>query len=86
MKAQYGADLSHFPKHPDVHVISTVDDVHKADLDTNQSHTYEHHMAEAKRVFLATDKKHYDTALKGKVIGKHADDTPKYETNTMLIT
>jgi hypothetical protein len=79
MKAQYGADLAHFPKHPDVHVVSTVDDVHKADLNTNQSHTYEHHMAEAKKVFLATDKKHYDTALKGKTIGTKADGTPKYE-------
>ena len=59
MKAQYGADLSHFPKHPDVHVISTVDDVHKADLNTNQSHTYDHHMTQAKQAFNSTDKKHY---------------------------
>lgn len=59
MKAQYGADLSNFSNHPDVHVISTVDDVHKADLDTNQSHTYEHHMAQAKQAFTGTDKKHY---------------------------
>jgi len=59
MKAQYGADLSHFHKHPDVHVISTVDDVHKANLNTNQAHTYEHHMAQAKQAFNSTDKKEY---------------------------
>jgi len=59
MKAQYGADLSHFPKHPDVHVISTVDDVHKADLDTNQSHTYEHHVTQAKQAFNSTGEKEY---------------------------
>jgi len=59
MKAQYGADLSHFHKHPDVHVISTVDDVHKADLNTNQAHTYEHHMAQAKQAFNGMDKKDY---------------------------
>ena len=59
MKAQYGADLSNFTHHPDVHVISTVDDVHKADLNTNQAHTYEHHMAQAKQAFNNTDKKEY---------------------------
>ena len=59
MKAQYGADLSNFHKHPDVHVISTVDDVHKAGLNTNQAHTYEHHMALAKQAFNNTDKKEY---------------------------
>jgi len=59
MKAQYGADLSHFHTHPDVHVISTVDDVHKADLNTNQAHTYEHHMAQAKQAFNNTDKNEY---------------------------
>ena len=64
MKAQYGADLSNFAKHPDVHVISTVDDVHKAGLNTNQSHTYEHHMALAKQAFNNTDKKEY-SALEG---------------------
>jgi hypothetical protein len=64
MKAQYGADLSHFPNHPDVHVISTVDDVHKANLSTNHSHTYEHHMEQAKQAFNSTDKKHY-SAIEG---------------------
>jgi len=57
MKAQYGADLSSFTHHPDVHVISTVDDVHKADLNTNQAHTYEHHMAQAKQALIIPIKK-----------------------------
>jgi hypothetical protein len=59
MKAEYGSDLSHFNKHPDVHVISTVDDVNKAGLSTNQAHTYEHHLTKAKEAFNNTDKKHY---------------------------
>jgi hypothetical protein len=77
MKAEYGADVSHFPHHPDVHVISTVEDVGKASLGTNHLHTYNHHLDLAKKAFLDTDKKEY------KAIDGHQDHLKTYINKTV---
>lgn len=60
LKAEYGADLSHFHHHPDVHVISATEDPSKAKLTSDQTHTYQHHMELAKKAFIATEPKEYN--------------------------
>ena len=77
MKAQYGAELGNFKKHPDVHLISTVDDVKNANLGTDQNHTYEHHLELAKQAFKNTDKKDY------KAIEGHQDHLKTYINRTV---
>ena len=77
MKAEYGADVSHFSHHPDVHVISTVEDVGKASLGTNHLHSYNHHLDLAKKAFLDTDKKEY------KAIDGHQDHLKTYINKTV---
>jgi len=64
LKAEYGADISHFKEHPDVHLISTTDDAQHSNLSTNQAHTYQHHMDQAVEHFKGLDKKNYK-ALEG---------------------
>mgnify|MGYP000222945730 CR=1 FL=1 len=59
LKAEYGADLSHFKEHPDVHLIDTTDDIKHAKLTTNQAHTYQHHLNQAVDEYKQFDKKHY---------------------------
>ena len=77
LKAEFGADLSHFNKHPDVHTISVVDDIKKATLSTNHTHTYEHHVEQARQAFLKTDKKHYS------VMDGHQDHLKTYINKTV---
>lgn len=64
LKAEYGADLSHFGKHKDVHLINVSDDAGHAELTKDQEHTYNHHLGEAKKAFVGLDKKGYK-ALEG---------------------
>ena len=59
LKAEYGADLSHFNKHPDVHMIDVSDDVKHATLSKDHEHTYNHHMEQARKAFVETDKSAY---------------------------
>lgn len=59
MKPEYGADLSHFGEHKDVHLISAAEEVPKARLSTDQEHTYQHHLQAAKDAFVKTHKNDY---------------------------
>lgn len=59
LKAEVGADLSHFNTHPDVHMIDVAGDTEDAKLSTNQAHTYQHHMDQAVGTFKQMDKKDY---------------------------
>ena len=63
MKAEFGADLSHFKKHPDVHTISTVEEG-PASLSKDHENTYNHHMKAATELFKQTPKTAYK-ALEG---------------------
>lgn len=60
LKAEVGANLSHFGNHPDVHLIDTAGDAEHTRLSTNQAHTYQHHMDQAVGEFKQFDKKHYN--------------------------
>lgn len=60
MKAEYGADLSHFKNHPDVHTISVVDDAGPAKMTHDQEQTYNHHIKAATELFKSTPKKSYN--------------------------
>lgn len=64
MKAEYGADLSHFKQHPDVHTIDVADDVKHANFTPDQEHTYNQHIQQAREMFRSTPKKAYK-ALEG---------------------
>lgn len=77
MKAEYGADLSHFKQHPDVHTISVVDDVGHAKLSRDQQHTYDHHMKQATELFRATPKNSYN------VLNDHAEHLKTYINRTV---
>lgn len=60
MKAEYGADISHFKSHPDVHVIGVVDTDSSASLSKDQQSTYDHHIKQAVSIFKQTPKEAYD--------------------------
>lgn len=77
MKAEYGADLSHFHKHPDVHTIDVTDDVKHADMSPDQEHTYNQHIQQAREAFRSTPKKAYK-ALEG-----HAEHLKTYINRTV---
>lgn len=77
MKAEYGADISHFKQHPDVHTISVVDDVSHAKLSKDQQHTYDHHMKQATELFRSTPKPAY------KVLSDHAEHLKTYINRTV---
>lgn len=77
MKAEYGADLSHFKKHPDVHTIGVVDDVSSAKMTPDQEHTYNHHIKQATEHFKQTPKQAY------KVLEKHGEHLKTYINSTV---
>ena len=77
LKAEYGADISHFKTHPDVHTISTSDDAQHASLSVNHAKTYQHHMDQAVQEFKQLDKKHY------KVLEGHQDTLKTYINKTV---
>ena len=77
LKAEYGADLSHFNKDKSVHLISAADDVGGAKMTPDQEHTYQHHLQMAKQAFVNTDKKDYK-ALEG-----HQDHLKTYINSTV---
>lgn len=60
LKAEYGADISHFGSHPDVHLISTADDAQHAKMSPDHINTYNHHLEQAKQHFVNTDKGAYE--------------------------
>jgi hypothetical protein len=64
MKAQYGADLSKFKTHPDVHTISVVEEGGHTKMTPDQEQTYNHHIQAATSSFKQTPKKAY-SALTG---------------------
>jgi len=64
MKAEYGADLSHFKHHPDVHSISVVENAAPTSLSKDQEQTYNHHLKMATDLFKSTPKNAYK-ALEG---------------------
>lgn len=72
MKAEFGADLSHFKQHPDVHTISVVEDGSPATLTKDQEHTYNHHLKTATELFRQTPKHAY------KVLAKHGEHLKTY--------
>ena len=59
MKAEYGADLSHFNEHPDVHTISVVEKGSPGNLTNDQEQTYNHHIKAATELFKSTPKHAY---------------------------
>ena len=77
LKADVGADLSHFGSHPDVHMIDTEGDAEHAKLSTNQAHTYQHHMDQAVNTFKTFDKKHYN------VLDNHVEHLKTYINKTV---
>lgn len=77
MKAEYGAELSKFKQHPDVHAISVVDDVNKSKLTPDQEQTYNHHIKQATELFKQTPKQAY------KVLDKHAEHLKTYINSTV---
>ena len=77
MKAEFGADLSHFGKHPDVHLINVSDDAQHANMSVNQQHTYQHHLDQAVDEYKKFDKKHYG------VMEGHQDHLKTYINKTV---
>lgn len=77
LKAEYGADISHFKTHPDVHTISISDDAQHASLSVNHAKTYQHHMDQAVQEFKQLDKKHYN------VLQGHQDTLKTYINKTV---
>ena len=51
LKPDYAPDLSHFGKHPDVHMIDNRNDVQHAKLSTEQGLNFKHHMGAATNFF-----------------------------------
>ena len=77
LKAEHGADLSHFGDHPDVHMINVSDDAQHANMSADQLHTYQHHMNQATETFKNTDKKAY------KVLERHSEHLKTYINKTV---
>lgn len=77
MKAEYGADISHFKHHPDVHTISVVDDVSHANLTPDQEQTYKHHVTAATNLFKQTPKHAY------KALTGHTEHLKTYINSTV---
>lgn len=77
MKAQYGADISHFKAHPDVHTISVVEGGDHAKMSPDQEHTYNHHIKQATESFKQTPKKAYN------VLPRHGEHLKTYINSTV---
>lgn len=77
LKAEYGADVSHFKQHPDVHMINVSDDAQHANMTADQLHSYQHHLTQATELFKKTDKKAY------KVLDRHGDHLKTYINKTV---
>lgn len=77
MKAEYGADLSNFKQHPDVHTISTLEDAAPAKLSKDQEHTYNHHLKQATELFRSTPKHAY------RVLERHGEHLKTYINSTV---
>ena len=77
MKAEYGADVSHFKQHKDVHLINVVEDAGPTALSKNQEHTYNHHLKAATEHFKSTPKNAYTT------LQKHGEHLKTYINSTV---
>ena len=77
MKAQYGADISHFKPHPDVHTISVVEGGDHAKMSPDQENTYNHHIKQATELFKQTPKKAYG------VLSRHSEHLKTYINSTV---
>ena len=77
MKAEYGADLSHFKQHPDVHAISVVEEGGPAKMTHDQEQTYKHHITAATELFKQTPKHAY------KALTGHTEHLKTYINSTV---
>lgn len=77
LKAEYGADTSHFKSHPDVHMINVSDDAQHANMSADHLHSYQHHMEQARKLFVGTDKKAYNA------LAKHGEHLKTYINKTV---
>lgn len=77
MKAEYGADLSHFKQHPDVHSISVLEDAAPTAFTKDQEHTYNHHLKSATELFKSTPKHAYKT------LDRHGEHLKTYINSTV---
>jgi hypothetical protein len=77
LKAEYGADISHFKQHPDVHMINVSDDAQHAEMTKDQHHTYQQHLNQATELFKNTDKKAY------RVLDRHGEHLKTYINKTV---
>jgi hypothetical protein len=77
MKAEFGADLSHFKQHPDVHTISVVEDGGPAKMTPDQEHTFNHHIKAATEHFKQTPKQAYN------VLARHGKHLKTYINSTV---
>lgn len=77
MKAEFGADLSHFKQHPDVHTISVVEEGGPAKMTPDQEQTYKHHITTATNLFKQTPKHAY------KALTGHTEHLKTYINSTV---